>query len=66
LIGTLILSAGVGVLLASFRGESPSTPARIVDGGMVSVRPGVVSLAQLVALSVGSCCVIAGLFLWMR
>jgi ABC-type phosphate transport system permease subunit len=66
LIATIALAAGIGVLLTASRDLLASPPASVSGGGMVAARAGSVSVAQLSAMLVGMCCVLAGLFLWVR
>jgi hypothetical protein len=66
LIGTIALAAGVGVLLTASRDLLSSPPGNVSGGGLIAARSGSVSVAHLSALLVGMCCVLAGLFLWVR
>lgn len=67
LLGTILLAAGVGVLLTWVRDEpAPAEPSGIQPGGLLATRAGSVSAAQLGAVLTALCCVAGGLFLWTR
>ena len=66
LLGTIALAAGIGVLLTASRDRLSPPPGNVSGGGMIAARSGSVSVAHLSALLVGMCCVLAGLFLWVR